>query len=108
MGTRGRRYKRSVRGRFTNGRASAKYRKIEWALDFEQYCQLVADEECHYCGGPLSGTGASLDRKNNLEPYCMGNVVPCCLPCNTMKGDRLTYSEMVLAMAVVKASRGLE
>ena len=101
------RYKRSIRGRFANGKAHAKYRGIKWHLGLKEFEKLLEPNECHYCKGPLQETGVGLDRKDNLKPYEISNVVPCCKSCNSIKGDGLSHSEMTLAMAVIKAKRGL-
>lgn len=36
-----------------------------------------------------------VDRVNNALPYTIENIVPCCGPCNSVRGGVLTHSEMV-------------
>lgn len=41
---------------------------------------------CHYCGDPGKPHNG-LDRVDSQIGYKVGNVVPCCTPCNLMKRD---------------------
>ncbi len=55
---------------------------------------------CHYCGRPPANVMegywySGLDRKDNERGYLVKNVVPCCHPCNSIKGNNLTYDEML-------------
>lgn len=36
-----------------------------------------------------------VDRVNNAKPYTLDNIIPCCGPCNSVRGGILTYEEMV-------------
>ena len=36
-----------------------------------------------------------VDRRDNLLPYTLENLVPCCAPCNGIKSGLLTEGEMV-------------
>lgn len=70
-------------------------RGLDWLLTMEEVQDLV-HQECHYCGIPYSNevkvrTGNFLyngiDRVDNAKGYVKGNVVPCCIHCNTAKSD---------------------
>lgn len=65
-----------------------------WSLNF--YAALIVDNECHYCLGPLSPTGHALDRRNSSYGHTATNVVPCCWPCNVIKGKYWEYEHMML------------
>lgn len=60
----------------------------------------ICEQDCCYCGQPptsisslnhkkLNGQWAcnTLDRVSSKLGYVRGNVVPCCMACNTMKSD---------------------
>ena len=47
---------------------------------FEEYWQ----QPCSYCGDEIETIG--LDRVDNKQGYNIENIVPCCFPCNRMKG----------------------
>ena len=65
-----------------------------WSFNF--YCQIVVDNECHYCWGPLPLTGPGLDRIDSNERHFCYNVVPCCERCNSIKLDHLSYEQMMM------------
>jgi len=67
---------------------------VACTLTLEQYATLVS-QPCHYCGGALPATGFGLDRKVAGGPYSIDNVVPCCVHCNSVKGDNFTPAEML-------------
>lgn len=46
-----------------------------------------------------------IDRVNSKIGYTLGNVVPCCKKCNTVKSDILSGQEMYAAMRVIKKLR---
>ena len=71
----------------------------------EEYFKREIQLPCHYCGSASANvktparketTGnfiyTGLDRMDNTKGYEIGNVVPCCKPCNFAKGTR-SYSE---------------
>jgi hypothetical protein len=76
---------------------------ILYRLNF--YRHLILDNECHYCGGPLSPQGFSLDRMNNDLGHQASNVVPCCGSCNFFRQDRLSYSHMMRLAPLLKEFR---
>lgn len=102
--------KRSKRGngRYSYARSHALEKSREWGLSREAYAELVS-RPCHYCGRPVSETGIGLDRCDNEEGYFLGNVVPCCTLCNTIKSNKFTRTEMEAIGTLLKdiyAARG--
>lgn len=89
----------SVSRRHSNLYRSLRIEKVPetnliWNLNF--YTQLVLDNECHYCGGPLPKKGHGLDRLNSSIGHVCYNVVPCCGSCNGLKGHVISYEEMMI------------
>src|SRR5208282_1833574 len=76
---------------------------IEMSLTYEDFVEFTKIDKCHYCSclivwtpwNALS-TGSHLDRKDNKGGYTKQNCAVCCWPCNELKGNRLTYEEMML------------
>jgi hypothetical protein len=71
---------------------SAGRRGLEFALDKETFFTFVS-KMCSYCGippNPIHG----LDRIDNDEGYVLGNILPCCIKCNKMKGT-LTLDDFI-------------
>ncbi len=73
-----------------------------YSLNF--YEQLVLDG-CVYCSGPLSPSGHGLDRINNDLGHRCYNVVVACGFCNGIKGDRLTWDEIMILAPGLKEIR---
>lgn len=80
--------------------ANAARRGVEWLLPLG-HTKLLMGMECHYCGAPPANrikTAAytlyynGIDRVDNSLGYVPGNVVPCCIRCNTAKSD-MTITE---------------
>ena len=96
-------------GRFSSYKSKAKSRGISFSLTREQFHSFWG-EPCHYCGVGIDSIG--LDRTENSIGYHVGNIVSCCFPCNDVKGNMFTYSEMksILgpAMRAVRQGRGGE
>lgn len=92
-------------GKFQAGKKLARYRNKEWGLTKDQYLAIVENASCTYCNGSIAGYGHSLDRLDNAKGYVVGNVVPCCGPCNSIRGKYLTPEEMKVAMAAVMKLR---
>lgn len=76
-----------------------------WSLSLEEYTTLVKPNTCHYCTGPLERQGTALDRLDSTKGYEVGNVVPCCKNCNTLKGDFLTYTEAAELIGLLRKLR---
>lgn len=75
-------YGKSVKGRLTNYKASAKIRNREFTLDLKYFIDNW-NKNCYYCGDKINGIG--IDRKDNNIGYIKENVVLCCEMCNRMK-----------------------
>jgi len=81
---------------YSDYRSRSRRRGIPFSLTFEQFTAL-AEQECHYCPDSHTNTATTtagacwryngLDRKDNDKGYEPGNVVPCCWPCNLLKGE---------------------
>lgn len=74
-----------------------------WNRNF--YIELIRDNECHYCLGPLSKVGCSLDRMDNSLGHASWNVVPCCTGCNQKKMHDTSYEEMMLLAPALREIR---
>ena len=68
----------------------------------------LISQPCHYCNAPPANVSrreksypgavlfySGIDRKDNAAGYVAGNCVPCCWRCNCVKGEHLSYGEMV-------------
>ena len=86
--------------RFSYSKSRAARLGYEWNISRLDFIELIS-KRCHYCDGSLSETGCGLDRMDNSKGYIIGNIVPCCMSCNKIKRDLLTYDEMVVAMKSV-------
>lgn len=74
-------------------------------------------QNCYYCGREPSNTMQKLkhsdeillyqgvDRKSNVRGYVLDNLVPCCHPCNSIKGNHLTYDEMIQLAPLLRKLR---
>ncbi len=80
--------------RYASGRKRAVRTGIPFTLTFDEYLRLVENDRCEYCGGQLPLTGFGLDQKVPRGGYTLENVVPCCAPCNSLKGATLTHEQM--------------
>lgn len=87
-------FKRGKRNRWKIAGYVAKHRGLSFTLTEQEYNDLIAPDACHYCDEALPKTGG-LDRIDNARGYEPGNVVPCCLPCNRIRGDNFTHEEMM-------------
>jgi hypothetical protein len=103
--------KRPYESIYNNLVKNAGNRNILLELTYEDYLELTKNERCHYCDRiidwhPYTGKNITenrsycsknnLDRKDNLLPYSKENCVVCCWPCNELKGNRLSYEEMIM------------
>lgn len=99
---------RTIRGRYNHLRSRLKVDGVSdsdllWRFNF--YKELVADNRCHYCEGPLNKAGHSLDRMDNNKLHVCYNVVPCCAFCNDRKGSVFSYNEMMLLAPALREIR---
>jgi hypothetical protein len=103
----------------------ARKRGLEFSLTDEEL-DLLWSQNCTYCGTPPSNrmrcinsrgkqeefVYSGLDRVDSSMGYVVGNVVPCCKPCNRAKSDmgleefldwiRRVYATVGLDAAVVR------
>lgn len=97
----------TAKGKYSVLKAESKRRKIKLDLSFEDYEKIIK-KPCHYCGEKIEDkSGGSLDRINNDKTigYTKDNVLPCCYPCNSMRGKFLTVEEMEIAMKAILKHR---
>lgn len=80
------RHGRTLKGKWTKHKQTAKARGIQNDLTFEQFVRLIANP-CHWCGGKLPETRGGLDRLDSSIGYSLSNCVPCCRRCNVIKMD---------------------
>jgi hypothetical protein len=82
-----REYRRqSLVARYGMMRGRAKRASLLLTLTFDQYKVIVKDQKCFFCTGPLPFEGHGVDRLDNRLGYVFGNCIPCCGPCNMIKG----------------------
>ena len=79
-------------------RRGALSRGLAFELTHAEVLQIIK-QPCHWCGDsngnkltghdlPNGRPGCNgIDRLDNAKGYIAGNVVPCCWPCNRMKGQ---------------------
>ncbi len=86
---------------------NAKGRNIEFSLSRETFAKWWYEQEqkCVYCDIPverlcvvnrskkLAGR-LSIDRIDNSKGYILGNLALCCMSCNFIKSNLLTFDEM--------------
>jgi len=99
----------SLRHRWGQMRLRSRRRGDAFFLIVEDFVQwyLETEDKCAYCGIPAKylenvyglrkklRTGSlSVDRKDNKQPYSLGNIVKACWQCNTTKSDTFSFEEM--------------
>lgn len=91
--------------------ANGKKRNRTDSLTYEEFLRFTKIKECHYCGAGVmwspfnshvSRSAYNLDRKNNWLGYSEDNCVVCCWRCNLVKGDTLTYEQMVRLSPILR------
>ena len=65
----------------------AKKRGIHFGLTKTRFEELIM-MPCFYCTYQKQGEVNGVDRLDNQKGYIENNVVPCCEPCNLMKGSQ--------------------
>lgn len=79
---------------------SAEKRNLEFTLTSGKFYERV-NRPCHYCGKFWNNQIVSgLDRKDNSVGYILGNVVPCCQPCNFLKSN-LSCEEFIYRVGII-------
>ena len=82
---------------------TAKYKSIELNISFEQFKELT-ESNCYYCNGKMKDDGIwgyNIDRIDSSKGYIVGNILPCCKYCNTIKNNFLTKEETKAAVEAV-------
>jgi hypothetical protein len=87
---------------FNAAKGSAKHRRLDFTISFEEFLSCVETGRCHYCWAPIEwpifmgsdrGQAHHMDRKDSLFGYVTGNVVACCQQCNYAKRHDYTYEQ---------------
>jgi len=84
-------FAKSPKGKYKSYKNHAKYKQCGFYLSFVEFMTFW-QQSCFYCGDSIETIG--LDRIDNTKGYTMGNVVPCCEPCNKAKLTR-TVKEFI-------------
>lgn len=89
--------------------------------DFLQW-RRAGERRCFYCGcdgGELYERNMlnvrtqkryeviGVDRIDNSLPYTLCNIIPCCGPCNSVRGGALTHPEMIVLSSTLKEIWGM-
>jgi hypothetical protein len=77
-------YSQTLSGKYAIYKSAAKTRGIRFDLTIEEFGDLW-QQSCEYCGSSIETIG--IDRKDSYVGYVLGNIVPCCSICNSMKLD---------------------
>jgi|SRR5208282_1222868 len=80
------------------------------SLTFEEFLEFTKVTTCTYCKGKIvwrphrenQNTRYNLDRKDNTRGYAVDNLAVCCWLCNRIRGDLLSYDEMLILGPVVQ------
>lgn len=100
-------WKKTLPGKYAEGRKKAKLRGLEFSIPFEIYQNLLNNFGCFYCGKDVkTDFGLSLDRIDNSKGYLPNNVLTCCRDCNRIRGEVLTVDEMKFVMTQLILFRG--
>lgn len=93
-----------VRLNRNNQRVISRIKFVKW--------YKLQQKKCIYCGTKENDSFKcwdskrfQIDRKDNNEPYQIGNMVLACSICNFIKGNYFTYEEMLKIGEVIKEIR---
>lgn len=102
-------YKKSPAAMFALYLRSAERRGLAFELDRAEFLRVIACP-CAYCGAmpPADTKRNGLDRVDNSAGYTPQNIVPCCYPCNQMKGTRTSQAFLDHVASIMRFQRGLE
>lgn len=101
-------YHRTFKGRFLVLKSKTKKENnpsTDLLNNLNFYTEIIRDNECHYCLGPLGKTSHALDRMDNNIGHLCFNVVPCCKSCNQKKMNDTSYEEMMLLVPALREIR---
>lgn len=71
---------------YSRYKSKAKSRGKLFTLSLDEFEKII-QEPCHYCHYKQE-IPVGIDRKNNAIGYVLNNCLPCCWPCNWLKGAR--------------------
>lgn len=87
----GYKYSHEVKNKYDQLKRSAKKRKIDFSLTYEDVEKLLSVKRCYYTGirfkSSNSSKSRSIDRIDNKKGYEKGNVVACCKQLNLLKSN---------------------
>ncbi len=66
-------------------------RRFDFDLNIEWLIENILLKNCTYCG---TDRYIGCDRLDNNRGHTKDNVVPCCITCNTVRGNNFTFDEM--------------
>jgi len=95
-------YKQTPDYKWSVYKTSAKKRKLELNLTFEEFITFW-QKPCSYCGDKILTIG--LDRVNNMKGYSMKNVTSCCTRCNKMKLQMTRQKFIEACQKIVESQR---
>ncbi len=98
------RQRRKPGRRYSNAKAHAKKRGLEFSITIDEYMSVVS-KPCNYCNESLGDMSGGLDRIDNDRGYTCGNILPCCRDCNRIRNDCLTVDEMEFVMSCLREYR---
>ena len=80
-----------------------KKRRFEFDLNIEWIIENILFKNCSYCG---TTEFVGCDRIDNDKGHTKDNVVPCCVKCNTVRGNNFTFDEMkILGKTIAKIKK---
>lgn len=74
----------------------------EMSMGVREFCKLLSEAECVYCG---SKDDVGMDRLDNKLGHCEGNTVWACSLCNMTRGNRFTVDEMKQLGKIIRSFR---
>lgn len=96
---------RSLSQKYSHLISQSKRRNAICEISKEEYETLITSG-CHYCSrNLLELTGHSLDKVNTDTGYVIGNVLPCCGDCNTVRMNILTVQETIEVVGLIRKLR---
>ena len=97
---------------FNKCKRNAKLKHIDFSLKYKDFLEFTKNKNCTYCSQKIiwnkygrENTKYNLDRKNNNNGYSKENCVVCCWNCNNLKGNKLSYDNMLLLSNVLNYIR---
>lgn len=111
-------YNKTSKGIYHILKKNSKKKNIKLNISQKEFMRWYDAEKkcCHYCQIPLNKLSLlpkfnraknyrfSIDRKDNNLAYQKSNIVLCCMICNSVKSNILSYKEMILiGKTIIKA-----